>query len=597
MQSTTKTILILSAATFAGACLALPSPAVPPRPVKKPAPNVPPVVVKPADSGQPTVRRLTRYEYDRTLHDLIGIDFNSQNAVGITDEPVTYGFDNMATALNVPSTLMEKYMAAADKILDRLTAGPDGKVADAGDDRGKAQRAHDALFFVKPGKDAPPRDVAQRILEKFAGRAWRRPLTASETTALMQLYDRTAVRNNPFEAALRPALKVVLVSPWFLFRIEPNTGSTANGLVKVGDYALASRLSYFLWSSMPDDRLFELAGQNQLSDPTVLEEQVKRMLADSHAKALTENFAAQWLQLRRLPQARPSTDFFPTFNSDLKEAMYDETATFFDNLREEDRPVLNLLDADYTYVNEDLAKHYNLPAVSGRQMRQVKLRPEDHRGGLLGMGSMLALTSHTYRTSPTLRGKWMLEVLFGTPPPPPPPGVSQIVDEEKKQKTGTTFRALLAQHASQPACAGCHAKIDPLGFAMENYDAIGRWRTSQGDSALDTTSQLPTGEKLNGADELKRLLLQRKEVFVRNMTVQMMTYALGRELQPADSPAVNDIVHDLQQHDCRFSVLASDIVLSRTFRYRRNVPIPAEPKPVLPATPHVPSAAVQKQLK
>ncbi len=579
-----------SALNMGGLYLALPSPqtarkpAIPPKSeAAKTAKNG---AATPTNTELPTLRRLTRYEYDRTLHDLIGVDFNSQNAVGIPDEVVPLGFDNVATAMDIAPTLMEKYMAVADKILERLTAGPDGKVADANDDRSKAQAAHNALFRLKPGASLMGRDAARADLERFVPRAWRRPISDAEMEALLKLYDRAAARNLPFEEAMRPALKAVLVSPWFLFRVEPNTGGVSAEPVPVGDYALASRLSYFLWSSMPDTTLFDLAAQNQLSDPNVLRAQIKRMLTDPRAHALTENFAAQWLQIRRLPNARPSTDFFPTFDSNLKEAMFEETATFFDKLREEDKPVLDLLDADYTYLNETLAKHYAIPGVSGGQMRLVKLRPEDHRGGLLGMSSVLALTSHTYRTSPTLRGKWILEVLFGTPPPPPPPGVSQIVDEEKKAKTGTTFRDLLAQHAGQPACAGCHAKIDPLGFAMENYDAIGRWRKDLGGQPLDTKAQLPTGEKLNGSEELKHLLLQRKEVFLRNMTGQMLAYALGRQLQLADATTVNAVATDMQQNDNRFSVLVTDLVLSKAFRYRHNVAIPAETAPTTaPAKP------------
>lgn len=526
-------------------------------------PGSKPPVAAPSITDIPTLRRLTRYEYDRTLHDLLGIDFNSQNAVGIPEEIVTQGFDNMATAMDIAPTLMEKYMAAADKILARLTAGPNGKVPELGDDRAQAQRAHDTLFAVHPGKEMGAREAARADLAPLVQRAWRRPVAESEVEALLKLYDRAAARNLPFEEALRPALKAALVSPWFLFRVEVNSGHTA----AVADYALATRLSYFLWSSMPDATLFDLAGKGQLSNPEVLQAQVKRMLTDPKAHALTENFAGQWLQIRRLPQARPSTDFFPTFNGDLKQAMYDETATFFDKLREEDRPVSDLLDADYTYLNEELAKHYGIAGVSGKQMRLVKLKPEDHRGGLLGMSSVLALTSHTYRTSPTLRGKWILEVLFGTPPPPPPPGVSQIADEEKKQKTGTTFRELLAQHAGQPACAVCHSKIDPLGFAMENYDPIGRWRTGQG---LDTKAQLPTGEKLNGSEELKRLLIQRKTVFLKNMTGQMLAYALGRQLQPDDAGTLDTVVADLQKNGDRFSVLVTDLVMSRAFREGRS---------------------------
>lgn len=299
------------------------------------------------------------------------------------------------------------------------------------------------------------------------------------------------------------------------------------------------------------------------------------MLSDPKARAFTDNFATQWLQIRKLTEARPSTDFFPTFTTSLREAMYDEATTFFDMLRQEDRSILDLLDSDYTYINEELAKHYNLPNVAGKQTRLVRLKPEDHRGGLLGMGAVLALTSHTYRTSPTLRGKWILDVLFGTPPPPPPPGVSVIEDEQKKQKSGETFRELLAQHARRPACAGCHSKMDPLGFALESYDAIGRWRTDLGGKPLDTSAQLPTGEKLQGAQELKRLVVRRQEAFVRNMAERTLSYAIGRELVATDEPTVAQINADLKKNDHRFSALIRAVVKSVPFQYHRNPPAPA----------------------
>lgn len=528
------------------------------------------------DPGPPLLRRLTRVEYDNTIRDLIGIDFNSREAVGLPDDAVGDGFDNLAVALNVPPTLMEKYVSAADNILDRIVAGPDGRVPDKGDSD-LAQRAHDALFGKKSYAQSAPREAARRILAAFAQRAYRRPVADRDIGPLLGLYDRATAHGKRFEEALRYPLKAILVSPYFLFRAEFNrSGVAPDAAYPVDDYALASRLSYFLWASMPDEPLFALAAQKKLSDPSVLTEQTRRMLADPKARALTDDFGVQWLQLRKLAHARPSTDSFPSFDADLRAAMYNETTTFFDKLRTEDKSVLDLLDADYTYVNETLAKHYGLSGVTGDKLRLVKLNPEDHRGGLLGMGSILAMTSASARTSPTLRGKWVLEAIFGTPPPPPPPGVSQIADEQSKQKSGLTFRDLLAQHAHQPACAACHHKIDPLGFALENYDAIGRWRTTQGDKPLDASGQLPTGEKLNGAADLKRVILQRKDAFVRNLSEKMLTYALGRELTSADEPTVQQIVGGLKKNDYRFSTLIADITQSVPFRYRRNS-APAKP--------------------
>ena len=285
------------------------------------------------------------------------------------------------------------------------------------------------------------------------------------------------------------------------------------------------------------------------------------------------------MQLRKLADARPSTEFFPTFNQTMRQAMYDEAATFFDKLREEDRPILDLLDADYTYVNEDLAKHYGIPGVVGKEMRRVPLPPDAHRGGLLGMGAVLALTSHTSRTSPTMRGKWVLEVVFGTPPAPPPPNVGTIDDHQDKGKEPKTFRELLAQHAHEPSCAACHAKIDPLGFALENFNAVGQWRDTANDRPVDASGQLPTGEKFVGVPGLKQILLSRRDQFVRNLAEQTLTYALGRELEDCDDRAVTAIVAVLKKNDYRFSALVLGVVDSFAFRHRRNLDAASEPRP------------------
>jgi hypothetical protein len=273
--------------------------------------------------------------------------------------------------------------------------------------------------------------------------------------------------------------------------------------------------------------------------------------------------------LEKLANARPATEFFPAFTAKLRRAMYDETATYFDRLRVEDRSVLELLDSDYTYVNGELARHYGIPGVEGDQLRRVELKPEYHRGGLLGMGSMLALTSHTSRTSPTLRGKYVLEVLLGTPPPPPPPNAAAMLKEERG-KEPKSFRELLAQHAGSPSCSGCHQKLDPLGFALENYNAVGAWRESTPEKPLDTSGKLPTGEKLDGAAELKQLLLQRKEQYLRNLTGQLLSYALGRELQDSDEWTIRQVAAGAEKDGYRLSSLISGIVKSVPFQYRRG---------------------------
>ncbi|MEN9573918.1 MAG: hypothetical protein RL514_1773 [Verrucomicrobiota bacterium] len=520
------------------------------------------------DPGPALVRRLNRAEYNLTIRDLVGLEFDAGEQVGMPDDGVVTGFDNLATALNLPPTLLEKYFAAADKILDRVfsVALTNSPVKLDGNRKKEAQKAHDALVFVKPGNELSERAAAQQVVGKFARRAYRRPLAGVEVERLMKVYDRAA--GEGFESGLRAALKPVLVSPHFLFRIEQDRAQPG-AFARVNDHELATRLAYFLWSSLPDEELSTLAEQGKLSDSGVLEQQVKRMLADAKARALTEQFAVQWLQLGKLANARPSTEFFPTFTSNLRRAMRDEATLFFEHLRTADRSVLELLDADYTFANADLAKHYGLAAVEGVQMRRVSLRPEDHRGGLLGMGGVLAMTSHTHRTSPTQRGKYVLEVLFGTPPPPPPANASQL-KEERNKKDPKSFREQLTQHASDATCAGCHKKMDPLGFALDNYDAVGSWRESKPENPLDTTGQLPTGEKLTGAADLKQVLWQRRDQFTRNLAEQLLAYALGRELEFFDECPVNEIQAALAKEEFRFSALVLGVVKSLPFQNRRG---------------------------
>lgn len=547
----------------------------------------------PRDPGAPIVRRLNRTEYGRTLRDLTKLDFNVVDAVGLPDDSGGDRFDNLAAALSLPQSLVEKYFAAADQVLERMFAHADPKLDFLSiDDQSKARgkKAYEFVVFVKPTGATPekagkapaakpaepiaPRDAARQVLERFASRAYRRPLVEGELDRLLKLFDAATNKGESFDTALRMAMKPVLMSPYFLLRIEQNHAD-ASGPVAISDYELATRLSYFLWSTMPDEELFRLAAAKELSRPEVLEQQVRRMLTASQAEALTDNFAGQWLQLRKLNSARPSTEHFPAFTNNLRRAMQDETTMFFNKLREEDRSLLELLDADYTYANAELAKHYGLPKVEGNKHQRVTLRPEDHRGGLLGMGSVLSFTSHNSRTSPTLRGQWILAVIFGTPPPPPPANVSQIKEEKDKTKVPKTFREQLAQHASNATCAGCHKKMDPLGFALDNYDGIGGWREATADRPLDTSGQLPTGEKINGVAELKKLILSRSAEFERNLVEQMLSYALGRELDYVDQRTIDETMAALEKNGHRFSTLILGIVQSHAFTHRR--PIKAEP--------------------
>jgi mono/diheme cytochrome c family protein len=541
------------------------------------------------DPGPSPVRRLNLAEYNLTIRDLVGIDFDAAEAVGMPDDGGGPGYGKLAAALTVSPALVEKYFAAADKVLDRLygtelSSAVDGAVTD------RAKKAREKLFgsatrkiandkasserdsdIATTARDSTERDAASKLIRQFAGRAFRRPATTQEVADLLKLYDRSAAKGGAYAESVRAMLKSVLVSPNFLFRIEQDQARDKSAAAcHVRDEDLAVRLSYFLWCSIPDDALLELGAEHKLSDPKTLESQVRRMLADPRSGSLTEQFAAQWLQIRKLRDARPSTEFFPTFTQDLRKAMYDETATYFDKIRVEDRSVLELIDSDYTYLNGPLAQHYGIPGVEGPAMRRVRLKPEFHRGGLLGMGSVLALTSHTFRTSPTKRGKWILEVVFGTPPPPPPANAGVLKEDSDKKKAVKTFRELLARHAGQTACAACHKKMDPLGFALENFDAVGAWRDKAGDEPLDTSGELPSGEKFNGFVELKEILRRRRNQFVCNMTEQMMIYALGRELDYYDDGEIQKITSDLERNDYKFSRMVMGIVESYPFQYRRN---------------------------
>jgi hypothetical protein len=388
------------------------------------------------DPGPALLRRLTRAEYDLTVRDLVGVPFDAGQAVGMPDDAQTVGFSNQATGLILPPALMEKYFAAADQIVDKVWSGGERGLATqklGADQKRALKAAHDAIFFVAATAGSPKREAARQVVERFARRAYRRPVRPDEVERLLKLFDRQDGQGLEFEQAVALSLKGVLVSPNFLFRVEQDRDPEAPPQgYPVGDFELATRLSYFLWSSMPDDALFALAGQNRLSDPAVLEQQVRRMLADPRARALTDQFASQWLQLAKLADARPSTEFFPSFKRPLRQAMADEATTFFGTVRTADRSVFELLDADYTFVNADLAKHYGIPGVTGPEIRQVPLPRELNRGGLLGMGAVLAMTSHTSRTSPTLRGMYILDVLFGTPPPQPPPDAGQLKEERQK---------------------------------------------------------------------------------------------------------------------------------------------------------------------
>ena len=515
----------------------------------------------PHDPGPPLLRRLTRAEFSQSLRDISGLDFDAAEAAGIPDDTPVTGFANFAAGQTLSDALLEQYFNAASKLVERFknAAEKDAKNPD------KDRRALNALFDGLPGK-LPEREAAAAFIARFARRAFRRPVSTAECAKFLAIFDTAAAKKESFISAALAMLKPVLVAPDFLFRAEKHAAS--KNAQRISDVEFATRLSYLLWSTLPDEELLSLAEQNKLSDEKTLDAQLKRMSASPRAHALTENFAAFWLQFRRVREARPSTEFYPSFNGRMRDAMYAEAATFFDKLREDDRSVLELLDADYTYASEPLAKLYALDGVKGDKTVRVSLKPEQHRGGLLGMGAILALTSHTNRTSPTLRGKWVLEVLFNDPPAPPPANAGQFKDDKKNKHEPKDFREKLALHAADATCAACHKKIDPLGFSLENFDAIGAWRDSG--AGIDAAAQLPSGEKFNGAAELKKIVLKHSDSFERGMIGNLLAYALGRELEWYDEREITLIQKELALKGHTFSTLIGGIAKSFPMRNRRG---------------------------
>ncbi len=625
------------------------------------------------DPGRVTIRRLNRVEYNNTIRDLIGVDF--QPAEDFPSDDVGNGFDNIGDVLSLSPILMERYLAAAENIVSRavlsgdppkppvrhmssrylepalpesaqnskfrlltatkrplntpynITQGGDFKfrvraygqqlgdepvrialVMDgkeiktievkidsekkaenfeidvpltAGQHRGAVtllnegkdgdkQRGLFVESFVLEGPmdtrpeshkrimlsspDKPKREQAREILERFASKAYRRPATTDEVERLLKLVDQAQARSERWEAGVQLALQAALCSPKFLFRVELDDRPDTAEAHPLDEYQLASRLSYFLWSTMPDDELFDLAAKKELSKN--LETQVRRMLKDPKSKALVDNFAMQWLQLRTLKTFAPDPKLFPNFDEPLRAAMLKETELFFDAVMREDRSILDLLDADFTFLNERLARHYGIADTAGNWIGQkathtggrairgpqfVRVTLSDRvRGGLLTQASVLAVTSNPTRTSPVKRGRWVLEQLLGTPPPPPPPNVPELPTDAKAVLTGS-LRQRMEQHRANPSCANCHAKMDPIGFGLENFNAVGAFRTKDGDFDIDPSGTLPNGKSFKGPVELKEILRGKKDQFSRCLTEKMLIYALGRGLEYYDTRTVEGI--------------------------------------------------------
>jgi hypothetical protein len=519
-------------------------------------------------AGETMNRRLSRTEYNNTLRDLFGVDLHAGDLLP-SEGAGGEGFDNAGATLFTTPVLMEKYLEAAELVLSTLLPGPRAKDKIRPANKVEAEKLEEVrrrLLVAVPGPQVTPRDAARKVLSALLPRAFRRPIIAQEVERYGSLFDIAAKRGDSYEQALKLAFKGVLVSPSFLFLIE--TPPNRTGIYQLNQYDMASHLSYFLWGSMPDAELLQLASEGRLHDDTVLRAQVQRMLHDPRARGLADGFAAQWLGIRPLGVTiRPDAKVFPEFDQELAAAMREETLLFFQSILSEDRSVLELLDADYTFVNERLAALYKIDGIKGTQMQRVQLK-DPVRGGVLGQASILAVTSFPHRTSPVLRGRWILEELLGAEVPPPPPDVP-VLKERKKDDTGETIRQKLEKHRAKPECANCHNRMDPLGFGLENFDVLGRWLTEQGGKPIDSVGILPTGEKFSGPVELKKLLLEKRRAeFLRNLCRKMLGYALAREVRRADMVVVKDCVQALEQGDFRASRLLETIVTSYPFSHR-----------------------------
>ena len=527
-----------------------------------------------AVSAHATIRRLNRTEYNHTIRDLIGLDLRPADDFPADD--TGYGFDNIADVLATPPLLVEMQMAAAEAVIQAAFASPESRQAIMNPPPNTVplafrkytppvRGARDGKLLRSSATAVDPELVRQQriydVLRGFADRAFRRPATHDELTRLLTIALSAEKDGEDPEAALRLALRAVLASPQFLFRLEQVRES---GSTPAGDFDLASRLSYFLWSSQPDAELYRLATRGELRRMDVLRGQIRRMLADPRARSLSENAIEQWLQIRRLEDLAPDPTLFPDFDESLRSAMIRETQLFCRSIQDEDRSILDFLDADDTFVNERLARHYGIDGVYGDAFRRVSLAGTP-RAGVLTQASILAATSNPNRTSPVKRGKWILENLLGMPPAPPPSGV-EALKEGGADGTAKTLRERMERHRSDPNCASCHGRMDPLGFALENFDANGAWRTHEGGRAIDASGRLPGGREFRGPEGLRDVLRSRRDAFVRCLAEKMLIYAIGRGLDRADRRAVDRIVGRLRHDGYRFSALILAVVESRPFR-------------------------------
>jgi hypothetical protein len=500
------------------------------------------------------VRRLNREEYSATLQNLLDIHLDVGQSLP-ADGAGGEGFDNAAEALVLSPLHAEKYMQTAKLVMDFAS---------------KEFKSRRVILIAKPGPGVSEVQAANEILKAFLPRAWRRPVTQAEVAPYLTLFRAALKQGRPFEPAVFFTLQAVLISPEFLFHLEPRNNTAE--VRPLDPYSLASRLSYFLWGTMPDPLLFDLAAQGKLNQPEVLKSLVHRMVMDERSVIFADRFVGQWLRTRELGANKiPDPKMFPGYsNEELRSDIRYQPILFFRELITQNLSLLNLIDSKYTIYSNSLAKHYGEKPEGGKTDQQpewLELKADSHRGGLLGMAAVLGVSSYPHRTSPVLRGAWVLESLLGTPPPAPPPNVPAL-PEDAPSAQATTVRERLTMHRANPACAGCHTRIDPIGFALENFDALGRWRDTDAGKPVDTTGELADGTILHGLPELKAYLLARQDLLIHNLAAKMLGYALGRALTPGDSCVVDDIAAQVKYHDYRAQTLIEAVVLSVSFRYQ-----------------------------
>jgi mono/diheme cytochrome c family protein len=535
----------------------------------------PPGAPQPAQPQRPAISQITQTvrvsARERAARNKADEAWNLRVPVAAGQRTVIVTFTNRTSALDETTRLpfLRPYPSGVNIPETRLGAhlrsveisGPHEPTG-AGDSPSRAR-----IFTCRPTSEETA--CATTILSSLARRAYRRPVADADVQPLLEMY-REGREAGTFEDGIERAVRRLLVSPEFLLRVERDSaGVPPNTAYRIGDVELASRLSFFLWSSIPDDELLALAERGELGQPATLAAQVRRMIADPRAEAFVTNFAGQWLFLRNLAATVPVQSIFPDFDDALRQAFRRETELFFESIVREDRSALDLLRADYTFLNERLARHYGIPNVTGSHFRRVALGPQSKRAGLLGHGSILTVTSYPDRTSPVVRGKWILENLLGTPPPPPVPDVPPL-RPASAGGTVLSIRERMAQHRALPACASCHAMMDPLGFSLENFDAVGKYRTlGETGAPIDASGVLPDGTPFNGPDGLRAALLQSNR-FVSTLTEKMLTYALGRGMEYSDAPAVRAIVREAEKDEYRLSSLIMGVVQSTPFRMRRT---------------------------